>query len=214
MSKLFQKTIEQTLLSADIEGKNVEAFKKELESNFLDHQDHLVASGMNPKKAEHEVVKKFGNPIIIGKMFRKYTLTTKSIKNARMLANAIGAISIATGLYYGLSATLNDIRYWAILAVLGGIGAVVASKTINHSKLWQYGTVAGFLFLAMGQILPIVGGIGLLTNLCFYGYPIYICTRSNEIFLGLGIHLVLLVLCLWVVHEILLQKRLGGSTFY
>lgn len=210
MSKLFQNIIEQTLISCDIEGKNAEVLKRELESNFLDHKDHLVSQGMNPQKAEKVVVKKFGNPTVIGKMFHKYTIL-KNLKKAQLLARIIAAISIIVGFNYAFRATMFEIRGWGILSIVAAISAYLASNLIYHSKVWQIRAIFGFFFLALGQILPMWGGLDIFGRR--YGYCTdtptlsVVCTRAAELFTGLGIHLLLFVLCLLAIYAILAPNK-------
>jgi len=204
MPKSFQKIIEQVLQSFDLQSRDTQRIKKELESNLLDNKDHLVSQGISPKEAEKRVVNKFGDPAMIGEMLQKHH-PTKNIKLIKKLANTIAVTSIIIGLDYALRAKMHEIRYWGILAILGGICAAFATKAINHSKSWQDKAIWGFSFLAIGQIVPILGGVTIL-NLATNRTGV-LSERINEVILGLGMHFLLFTLCLWTIHKILLSRK-------
>jgi len=214
MSKIFHQIIERTIQSFHIHGAQAEALKKELESSLMDHKDDLVAQGMSSRKAENEVVKKFGNPEVIGRMFRKYRLAFESTRKAKFLAHVIGILSVSLATYYALSTKLPDIKYWSALAIIGGIASLIAANNIRiNSKVWRRGAIAGFLLLAVGQVFAIFAGLlTLIHRPCFDQFPeTVMCIRRPEIFLGVSIHFLLFILCLWFVHEILFQQRVHRS---
>lgn len=211
MPKLFKKLIEKILLSCFAQHKEAQLLKKELESNLLDYKEQLVAQGIKPRDAEKKVVERFGDPTIIGKMFLKKGTYRRFLK----LAKIIAFMSFFIGLYYWFNVKFFDIRYWGLLAVIGGIAAFIATKLVPASKIWHYGAIVGFSFLTAGQALAIWGGTVFLEKWgrdCAGGDSLrsatVICIRSNELFFGLVIHCMLFVFCLWAIYELLVSGRI------
>ena len=211
MPKLFKRLIEKILLSCFAQHKEAQLLKKELESNLLDYKEQLVAQGIKPHDAEKKVVQRFGDPAIIGKMFLKKGKYGRFFK----LANIIAFMSFSIGLYYWFNVKFLDIRYWGMLAAIGGIAAFVATKLVPTSKKWHYGAIVGFSFLTAGQALALWGGTVFLEKwqrYCAGGdslqSPTVLCIRSNELFFGLAIHCMLFGFCLWAIYELLVSRRI------
>ena len=68
------------------------------------------------------------------------------------LCSLVSGLSYLIGLYGPTEAEVKD---WAVLAVLAGLISLAASR-LDFKKTWMVaGGVAGFLLLALAQILPI-----------------------------------------------------------
>ena len=96
-----------------------------------------------------------------------------------------------------------DIKVWSLFAILGGLCAYIASKSISSSKIHQNGAIAGFMLLAFGQTIPILGGLSLVGQ-CFNSAMIYgLCRRKEELVIGMAIHILLFTLCLWTTYKLI-----------
>lgn len=207
MPKLIEKILDQTLSTFGIQGKPAEFLRKELESNLLDHQDKLISEGMSAQKAEQQAVKKFGDPTLIGIICRLQTLTSKNLQQTKIFTNIIGVLCISTGSYYLLAVKLASINLWGFTAIIAGLCSFMASQTISKSKFWQNSAISGFLLLNIGQIPPIIMGFDSLDRVATYGQSTPILyARISEIFIGMGIHTILFVLCIWTIYLIMRLK--------
>ncbi len=214
MNKLFQKIIRQTVQSFGIKGREAKVLKKELETHFLDHKEQLILEGFTPRQAEKKVIQNFGDPKTIGELFRNHSPVTQSIRSFKKIAKTVTLLSIATGLYYGLTAKIFEIQTWAVFAMIGGFGAFVAARLIERSRFWRTSILWGFSFLAMGQIFALIGGITLVqlrlfqcTNAPTFLRESNMCTRIPEGVVGISIHALLLILCIAAIHEIFLARK-------